>query len=352
MTLRPLFLVLILCALAACGGTNVHSHSDAGVEPLPDVEADGGGSFETDAGTECLPRAGVGTPLITGLRGARRLAVDAMHLYVTVTGTLTQAEGRLLRVPLAGGASEELATGLRNPDAVAAANGAAFVVDDEGLWRVDLQSRARTRVDATPANGLFGDTELLVDGDALILSTGFRWLVRVKQDGSGRIVLHEGEPGASVRGAALRGAELFFLVAGGGGPGLYRVPADGSGLATRVRGQPDDGRTLYVDGERLVWTEGSSGAGRIVSAGFDGKAVQTLAENLARPARLARVDDAVYFKDRPPTASDGFFRAVSRCGLVPVGPVGMGPGDVLVHGGVVFFTSEDGTGQGYVSRVP
>ena len=47
----------------------------------------------------------------------------------------------------------------------------------------------------------------------VVVSTGRNGLVAEKADGSGRVDLYSGAPGTIVRGAAIDGATVFFLLA-------------------------------------------------------------------------------------------------------------------------------------------
>ena len=159
--------------LIACGGPRTSlPEDDGGTNP---VSADAGvpGSEADDGGvTDCLPVSGTGTPILTGIANARRLAADDGFLYVSVRGSLTGKDGKVIRVPLAGGLPSEVATGLSAPDALAISNGVLFVLDDTGLWRVDVGTSAKSRIDTSLNNALFGETSVLVEGSAVIVATG------------------------------------------------------------------------------------------------------------------------------------------------------------------------------------
>jgi hypothetical protein len=348
---RPALAWLASVVLAACGGAQplVPHSPDAGL--LPD--ADAGTALDGGESSCDLPLSGDGLPLLAGLAGPRRLATDGTFLYVGVTGPLTQAQGRVLRLPLAGGAVQEVAQGLQAPDALAAEPGALYVADAQGLWRVDTATFVRQPLHDALNNAALGATELRLLGDALLYTTGFRRLVRVEKDGSGATVLHEAPAGAAVRGLAVHEGTVRFLVTGGPAPGLWRVPADGAAPAERLRPSPVEGLSLTADGDRLLWTQGPDGAGEVVSAALDGSAPAVLFTELQRPARAVRLGEAVYVKDRTSGSSERFFLGRTPCGqVVPVGPSGVGPGDLLLHQGVLYFSSEDVGGQGYVGRLP
>ncbi len=338
---------------AACGGSDVapDTHADGGPGG---PHGDDGGVYSGDGGLDpcALPFLGEGRTLISHRVGPRRLATDGQWLYVTVTGAVSQPDGRLLRMPVSGGAVEEVATDLRAPDAVLAQSDAVFVVDGLGLWRIDLPGGARTRVQDALNGAALGASELLPLPDALLYVTGFRRIVRVGRDGGNAQVLHEVPPGAAVRGGALRGTDLYFFVIEGGPEdrGLWRVPVDGSAQATRVQATPGDGLALAVTDVALFWTEAS---GAVRALPFSGGEPQPLMDGLTSPARLLPVGSALYVKDGAQDAAASFFVARDVCGATrEVGPTGTGPGDLLLHEGVLYFTSEDRSGQGYVARLP
>lgn len=323
------------------------------------MDGDGGADPDdagagADGGVACLPVSGDGTPMVTGLPPVRRLAADDTHLYGSVSSSYVDAVGRVVRISLAGGFLEDVATGLTAPDSIAVSpTGVPFVLDKGGVWRIDPGTMMRTRINTTLNNAGFGESDMAIDGDALIVATGLRALMRVQQDGSGATTMFLAPGGAAVRGVALSGPDLFFLVAEGTAPGIYRMPKDGSAQATRLRPEPKSGHSLIVDGANLVWSEGDQGTGKVAQAPIAGGPTLVLAENLQHPFRLARLKDALYFKDTTiGAASPSFLRAIGNCGVQDVGPSGVGPGDLLVKDGVLFFTSEDFTTQSFISRLP
>lgn len=354
--MRTALVVAAIFFVSACGASSTSFEEDGGEDSgVPSANVDGGVGADGGSTNGCIPLHGTGTSLATGLPGARRLAADDTHLYVIATGSLSESKGLLARIPLAGGLLEPWVQDFRAPDALAVTQTDVFVLDSQGLWRISKADAgaSKVRIDTTLNNAAFGETELLVDGDSLVMSTGLRWLVRVKQDGSGTQQVFVGEPGSSVRGLARVADDLYFLVAQGSQPGLYKMPIDGSAQPERVRTEPADGHALLLDGDRLIWSEGGGGgSGGIVAAPLDGSATMVLAEGLDSPRRMAKVGEALYFKQAVSGLTPQFFKAIGSCGAMEVGPLGMGPGDLLVRDGVLFFTSEELSGNGYVSRLP
>ncbi|MBX5480287.1 MAG: hypothetical protein IRZ16_00340 [Myxococcaceae bacterium] len=361
--LRSTLIIAAVLALAGwgCGATPPSSSGDGGTfdggatDAGVDDATDGGFDAGTDGGEDCPPAPQEGTPLASNLPAVRRLAVDDTFVYATVSNDFSNNVGRVIRIRRAGGLVEDVAEGLTAPDAIAVdpQSGVPFVLDMGGVWRVDVGSKTRTRIDSAVTLAVSGESALVVDGDAVLIATGFRALQRAKLDGSGSQTLFLAPAGSVVRGVTLHGADAWFLVAQGPSPGIYRVPADGSSEAVRVRNEPVDGHALLIDGDTLVWSEGDSGDGRIVSAPLAGGPATVLASGLQHPFRIVRLGDAHYFKDttRGPAVPE-FLRRIDRCGVNAVGPKGVGPGDLVVKDGVMYFSSEDFTGQGFISRLP
>lgn len=349
------FVATVLAAsavLVACGGPGTSLPEDDGGSTPASEDAGFPGSEPDDGGvTDCLPVSGTGTPILTGIANARRLAADDQFLYVSVRGSLTGKDGKVIRVPLAGGLPSDVVTGVSAPDALAVSNGVLFVLDDTGLWRVDVGTGAKSRLDTSLNNALFGETAVLVEGSSVIVATGYRALVRVEQDGSASQNLYLAQAGSSVRGLARSGNDLFFLVAQGTDAGLWHVPIDGSTSAERLRTEPTDGHALILDGDQFVWSEGADGNGRTVSAPIAGGEATVLADGLSHPFQLLRYQGALYFKDTTAASAD-FLRGIGACGVSAAGPEGSGPGDLLEAGGVLYFSSEAPGPEGYVSRLP
>ncbi|WP_164000779.1 signal integration modulator SinM [Pyxidicoccus caerfyrddinensis] len=343
--------------------------SDAGTEDDAGTGMDGG---ITDAGTAdggaCeAPAAQTGTELLTRLNTPRRLALDTTDLYISESHSLNPQQpspgaGQVLKLPRSGGAATPFATGFRAPDAIAVDATSVYVLDLDGLWRVDKATgkRGELPIDATLNNVTVGGTEVLratLSGrDVLVVATGNRWLIRLDPDGNNRQELYAGPSGARVRGARVVDTDVWFLVAGGGDTvaGLYRVPLDGSAAAERRDATATQGSSLEVTPTHFLITDGSGGTGRVLELPRGGGTAEVLAEGLQGPMFPVALNGAVYFKESRAGSTD-FLRRVRPCApgtSDPVGPTGTGPGGLLVDGETLLYTSQESGTGGAVGRVP
>lgn len=342
------------------------SSCNCGLDPSggPDGgNPDGGGGPPADAGTpfdDCDAGAlGAGVIAASGLGVPRRFALDGTDLYISEAGSMSTFDGQVLRLPLDGGQAVPLATGFRAPDAIAADPDFVYVVDSYGLWRIAKSDGTQVSIDPQLAgitNNVFGDTEVRVSGGRVVVATGLRGLVSEDPDGGSRAALYGGDPGTLVRGAAIEGSTVFFLVANATDSGLFQVPIDGSAAPALVSSTPTGARSLALTADEFLWTEGNGGAGRVMMMGRDaGSGATVLASGLSGPTHPVRVGQFVYFKDSRSGVTDGFFRRVALCSPGTsrvVGPTGVGPGDLAFDGTRLWYSSADTYPNGVVGHVP
>lgn len=358
--------VLLLTVACSSDKPPTQGGPDAGVD---DAGVNDAGTGTNDAGSGdagCEPLAsGPGTTLLTGLNTPRRLAADRADLYIVESHSLNPQQpqpgpGRLLRLPRSGGDVVPVATGFRAPDAIAVASDALYVLDLDGLWRVDKATGAKDErpLDTTLNNVTIGGTEVLParlgDRDVLVVATSHRRLVRVDAAGGNRQELYAGTGFTQVRGARVVGQDVWFLVAASENPGLYSVPLDGSAPATLRDDSITAGTSLEVTPTHFLVTEGGSGNGRVLRLPREGGAVEVVATDLQGPAFPVEFHGTLYFKDVSTGGTD-FLRRVSTCTagtLEPVGPEGVGPGGLLVDGDTLLYTSQESGTGGVVGRVP
>jgi hypothetical protein len=346
-----------LCAACSCPGGGVAL--DGGADASADAgrsDAGGDGGQGGDGGRCPAPLSGPGTQLLGTLNSPRRLALSGGVLYVAESGTVLQSNGRVLAVPLDGGASSEIASGLDFPDAIAADPGGVFVVDRGGLWSL-AGDGGRTSIDLTLNNSIFGDTELALSPSRVVYATGLPYLVSVDRQGGASVMLFSGDAGDVVSGAAVERTTVYFLVAGDGASGLYAVPIDGSSKALLISSAPLDGRSLAVTPAAFIWTQGGGGDGGVIWLPRDGGALLSLAGSLVAPAHPQFLSGFVYFKDSTggAPATSSFLQGASLCApgtSVPLGPQGIGPGDLATDGVSLYFTSAQAGPQGFAARLP
>ncbi len=374
-TAKLLLATSFALALSGCGGCGPPPVStdedgstpeDAGADAGPGVLdsgvfEDGGLLAEPDGGR--LPDGGcpgnlggTSVPMLTGLNLSRRLAVDATHLYVAEMGTLTEPTGRVFRASRGGGPIEPLIPSLRTPDALVVDDAYVYVSSGDGVFRISKGDKTALRIDASLSSTAVGETSLALTTTQVVFATARNTLVRFGKDGSARAVLYLGPPGSVVRGAVVDGGYVYFLVTASANGGLYRVLLDGSGAAERVSGAPQNARALVLTPSRMLWAEGAQGTGKVMLAPRDGGTAVELAGNLWGPTDPVFVGNHVYFKDSTLTMAetDRFLLRVSLCNPGPaqaVGPVGAGPGGLVLFDGRLFFTSQ-ASGTGYLRRLP
>ncbi|AKQ65518.1 hypothetical protein A176_002430 [Myxococcus hansupus] len=338
------------------GGPDAGPGADAG---SGDDDAGGG-----DAG--CAPlAAGPGTLLVTGLNTPRRLAADATDLYISESHSLNPQQpqpgpGRVLRLPRGGGEAVPVAAGFRAPDAIAVTSDSLYVLDLDGLWRVDKATGARDArpLDATLNNVTIGGTEILparFEGrDVLVIATAHRRLVRVDVSGGNRRELFAGTGNTQVRGARVLGEQVWFLVGAGENPGLYSVPLNGGEPARHLDGSITAGTSLEATSTHFLITEGGGGNGRVLRMPRVGGPAEVLASGLQGPVFPVELNGTLYFKDVSTGGTD-FLRRVNTCtdgAVEPVGPEGVGPGGLLVDGTTLLYTSQESGTGGTVGRIP
>jgi hypothetical protein len=350
-SLRTPFALFCAAALVAC---------DCGGAGPPDGGVDGG----ADAG--CPPVfSGTMVRLSEGLLGAKRIASDRTHLYLSEAAALSP--GRLSRVPVWGGGIEVLMPNASNPglesaDAIAVDATHVFVVDDSGVWRVNKTTRVAVLIDQTVTNAALGATDLKTTGDGagdrLLLATGLVRLMAMDKDGANAVELYKGDPGDAVTSVAVEGDRAYFLVASSSSAseGLYTVNLTAPNIVQRLSAEPNDARALTITPGEFLWAEGNAeGGGRVRSLDRATNLVSDRLVGLWAPSRIIPVADELYVADRTDDVSTpSFLRRGSACdGLSPVavGPAGQGPGDVLFEETFLYFTSVGSGTEGFVGRL-
>ncbi|NTX38715.1 signal integration modulator SinM [Myxococcus sp. CA033] len=353
-------------------GSDAGTQPDGGVDPGDGGSGDDGGTGadagpgEDDAGS-CEPPPSVRESLLVpGLNNPRRLAVDATDIYISESHSLRPnapaGEGQILRLPRAGGGATSVAKGFFAPDAIAVDAKNIYLLDQEGLWRVDKATgeRGTLPIEASLNSVITGGTDIrigrLSGKDVLVVATGARRLVRVDTTGAtpSSLVLFEGTVDTQVRGARIDGTDVWFLVTGGTEPGLYRVPLDLDTPAQRVDASITTGTSLELTPTHFLITEGGGGTGRLLKLPRAGGEARVLAEGLQGPLFPVELNGAVYFKDAVPRSS-AFLRRTRGCPpgtSDAVGPEGTGPGGLIADGDTLLFTSQESGTGGAVGRVP
>ncbi len=220
-----------------------------------------------------VPIAG-GLPetLVTG-EMATSLALDATHVYFTVSGSST---GTVKKVPLAGGTVTQLVPSiLYSPGGIAVTATNAYFIEGGGgyLSYVPLSGGSQSNLYTSGPNGsgtvaIVGNTAVwsnlvskqirsvpLGGGASTVLATGVTWVHHVAVDSANAYFLQE-------RSAVFDG-------------GVYSVPLAGGAvteLATTI--DPYYASDLAIDSTHIYWGEGN-GAGAVRWAQKDGSNPQS-----------------------------------------------------------------------------
>jgi hypothetical protein len=352
--IAALWLALPLaCSHPGTGAGGDGGASDSGLADGGPASSDAGDVV--DGGGCGFPFSDAGVLFAGSLDDPRRLALTDNSVFIVASGSLFNADGSVIEVPLAGG-SPQVAIGQRTaPDAIAADGVAVYFVDSSGVWQLGMDGGALF-VDGTLNNAVFGSTDLALSNDHLVYATGLRWLVGIPRDGGAGVLLYQGDAGALVPATRIEGATAYFLVSNVAEGGLYEVPAAGTGPASRVSAAPVGGTSLTLTPEAFVWTQGSGGDGGVFWLPRDGGTPVTLASGLLGPRRPLVVGSSVLFTDATVgSASNAFLQRASLCApgtSFPVGPAGNGPGDLGLASGSIFYTSSGSGIQGLVGQLP
>ncbi len=231
--------------------------------PITDLAVRGGTLYFACAGCGTVSSLRPGDAAPRTLAAAQHepwaIAVDATHVYFTSRGTApANADGALLRVPLAGGPAEVVAAGLSSPMRLA--------LDDDEVYVARLGTRAREYQDSS--------------------------IVRVAKRG-GPAVLLATSPG-DVSGLAADGAGVYWSCQGrqGGDGAVFRVDRAG-GQPLRLASGMTAG-SIALDATSVYWTSWDGGVRRVPKRG--GAAV-TLGSGQDRPQHIAVGPQAVVWSN-------------------------------------------------------
>jgi len=234
------------------------------------------------------PRCG-GTPipLVTGVRGPTRIALDDTHVFWT-----NPEAGTVSSVPKAGGASTTLATGQ--------AMATALAVDATSVYWVNWVSPSLTTVLLKIAK-TGGSPQILTQGTivtrdwrdlAIDASTAYfadRGVPADRDEGGvnfiplaggtrGRLAARVG----SATALALDGENLFVASQGGMVHRVSLLTNDAVPLATHI----DTARAIAVDATHVYWTNEASGRSALYATPKDGTTV-------AEPERVVDVEGTI-----------------------------------------------------------
>jgi hypothetical protein len=237
---------------------------DAGEDGGADAGAD---AQEDDAATsDAAPEASGPPPtvLASDVPNPSYLVTDGQQLYWTdfVETDAGQALGRVMKMPVAGGAEVTLATEPgRYPAGLAVDTASAYWVDDQGtLFAAPLIPGGDAGAPVTLATGAAASS-IAADGQFVYVESGLgAGVARVPIDGGAAVTLASPDAGFAPAGIAIDTANVYWPAPAGGA--ILAVPKGGGPTITLVS-NPEGGAGAYVsasgyqnvasDGTVVVW---------------------------------------------------------------------------------------------------
>ncbi len=252
------------------------------------------------------------------LEGMGALAADEAFLYVAVNRNLsnsTPRSGRILRLPLAGGAPVDIATGIE-PRLIA--------VDGETLWVDDTRLAKDGSKSAIPS-GTKGAMTFAFDADNVYFTTakgagpagdisGAR-VFRMPKKGGAPVVIAAKLPDEAT-GLAVDATHVYFCAVGWSSPAaeragiVGRVAKTGGDVEILAKDQPAL-RKAWVDEGSVYFLSGRGGrqASVLRVAKTGGEVTKAAADDTLEYAAMDAT--SIYF------SSDGTFDATSRARVTP-----------------------------------
>jgi hypothetical protein len=214
------------------------------------------------------------------------IAVHDIHVYWT-----TGLDGRVMKVPIGGGAAEPLAEGLSNPTAIDLGGGSAWV-GAEGLRKIALDGGIDEQATPTPIT-----QAVRVHGDTVFFSAGPEvWFLPI----AGGPVTEVAGGSSFVLAIAADATRVYWTASAGN---IQSAPREAGGpLATLASGQTSP-HGIAVDATHLYWTNQGTAPdyldGAIVRLPLDGSGEpEELATGEVQPMQLVVDDDTLFWVGR------------------------------------------------------
>ena len=281
-------LVGLAALVAGCSSSSSNDLGDSGSAGGPDAgKLDGttqDGTMEDDAGeggggdagadsstddaeaSDAAPEGSVPAPMVlaSDVPNPSYLVTDGQQLYWTdfVETDAGEALGRVMKMPVAGGAEVTLATQPgRYPAGLAVDTASVYWVDNQGtLFAAPLIPAGDAGAPVTLATGAAASS-IAADGQFVYVESGLgAGVARVPIDGGAAVTLASPEAGLAPAGLAIDTANVYWPAPAGGA--ILAVPKAGGPTITLVS-NPEGGAGAYVsatgyqnvasDGTALVW---------------------------------------------------------------------------------------------------
>lgn len=236
-----------------------------------------------------------GTSTVASGQEVGTVALDETHIYWT--GRIG-SDGRLLRVPKAGGPTEYLAINQADPIGIAIDTTSVYWTD---AGRGNVLKRSKTDP-AAPAVTIASAQQrpwLLALGANFIYWTNRAGeaVMRAPKDGSGTPQMVAQAIG-DVFGIAVDDSWVFWRDAGTDKQGrLMRASLDGSHVQLMAATTGEGPRFLAIDETNVYWTSGSNTEGSIVTGLKEGGGIVELAIRQPGPRGIAVDDTDVYWSN-------------------------------------------------------
>jgi hypothetical protein len=332
-------------------GTAIDSGTETGTDATMDAASESGGSsgdtgvpISDDAGTCVVDAVDAGVAdagsspvtLAAGGQEPAALTVDTTNVYWT-----DLEGGKVMKVPLGGGAVTTLASGRDYPDGIAVDATSVYWTDHFGgyLMEAPLGGGALTTLASgqdLPFGIAVNATHVFWTDESMSGSTGTVMSVLI---GGGPVVMLASQQGAAA-GIALDGTNVYWANSGGSsstGGTIVKMPLGGGTPTTLASGQ-DGPSDIAVDSTSVYWTNtglnGLPGPGSVVRVPLGGGLPTTLASAQTCASGIAVDATSVYW-----SACSANVMKVSRCGGTPVTlGAGMGGFGLAVDATSVYWT--------------
>jgi|SRR5450631_187348 len=274
-----------------------------------------GGGSPTDGAVDGAATDGGAPTVVATLSGVpASLATDGTRLYATILQTSAGLDGKVQSVAKTAtdatpdaGTVTTLASGLKQPLAIAVNGGTVLWADTDvafpglpNLLAVPVSGGTTTEL----ISGLYTMTRFAISGSVLYGITSNLQVITAfplsgADAGAGQTVYPGNSPNG-VEGPDSDGTYVFFLTPGVTNQDLYRTGIGGTGLTDLVKNASSasvDGDYILDDSTSVYWSDSGTGSvfsvSKTAAAGATAKMLATVASGSA-PVQLALDGDNIY----------------------------------------------------------